>query len=186
MTGTIADDNHFLRKAVAQNRKEDEIYSLVPAFSFRVDFVDGVKADNVSFAEVSGIRADIPCEEVWSGGENDWVYKLPKPVKLSNLVLKKGILPHPNEFVVWCQKAIYEFEFVPATMIVSLVGGDDTMIKAWEITNAYPVRFEASSFDANKNEIVIETIELAYSKIQLYKSPETEDIDNINSKTRTK
>ena len=59
------------------------------------------------------------------------------------------------------------------------------MIKSWEISNAYPVRFEASSFDANKNEIVIETVELAYSKIHLYKSPETEDIDNINSKTRT-
>ena len=176
----------FLRKAVAKKRKENEIYSLVPAFSFRVDFVDGLKAENVSFSEVSGLRVDIPCEEVSSGGENDWIYKLPKPVKLSNLILKKGILPHPNEFVAWCKKAIYEFEFVPATIIVSLIGEDDTMIKSWEISNAYPVKFEASSFDANKNEIVIETVELAYSKIHLYKSPETEDIDNINSKTRTK
>lgn len=169
-----------------KNRKEDQIYSLVPAFSFRVDFLDGVKADNVSFTEVSGIKIDIPFEEVRSGGENDIVYKLPKPVRLSNLVLKRGILPHPNEFVAWCQKAIYEFEFVPATVIVSLVGKNDTMIKAWEISDAYPVKFEASSFDANKNELVIETVELAYSKIRLFKSPEADVIDKISSKTKTK
>ena len=92
---------------MAQTKKEDEIYSLLPAFSFRVDFSGGVEAENIPFTEVSGIKVDIPYEEVWGGGENNHVFKLPKPVKLPNLVLKKGTVPHPNKFIAWCEKTIY-------------------------------------------------------------------------------
>lgn len=164
------------------DRKEEEIYSLIPAFSFRVDFGEGVDADNIPFVEVSGIQVDIPYDEVWGGGENNRVYKLPKSVKLPNLVLKKGVVPHPNKFVAWCENAIYNFEFQPVTVTVSLVNGDEA-VKSWEFSHAYPVKFEVSSFDANKNELVIETIELAYAEVRLNNSPESKPLKDILEKT---
>ncbi len=148
-----------------KNRKENEIYSLIPAFSFRVSFSGALEVDNVPFVEVSGINMEIPYDEISEGGVNNTVYKLPKPIKLLNLVLKKGAMPKPNEFLHWCNKAIYDFQFEPCNVKVDLVNGDE-IIKYWDIKNAYPVKLNISSFDANKNEIVIETIELAYSEVK--------------------
>lgn len=164
------------------NRKEDRIYSLIPAFSFRVSFSGGIELDNIPFAEVSGIRVELPYEEVWDGGVNNVSYKLPKQIKLDNLVLKRGAIPHPDKFVEWCEKAIYYFDFNPCSVSVMLVDGD-TQIKGWEFKNAYPVKFETSTLDAVKNEIVVETVELVYSEIKTIPSPETEKLNSIVNKT---
>ena len=63
-----------------------------------------------------------------------------------------------------------------------LVDGD-TQIKGWEFKNAYPVKFETSTLDAVKNEIVVETVELVYSEIKTIPSPETEKLNSIVNKT---
>lgn len=163
------------------NRKENEIYSLIPAFSFRVSLEDGVSAEDIPFEEVSGIRAEIQYEEVVDGGVNNTSYKLPKPIKYPNLVLKRGSMPQTDEFVEWCENAIYYFIFKPCTVKVELVNGDQT-IKGWKFKNAYPVKFESTDLGAQKNEIIIETVELAYSSMEVIPSNKAQQKDSIASK----
>ncbi len=115
-----------------KNRKENEIYSLIPAFSFRVSFSGALEVDNVPFVEVSGINMEIPYDEISEGGVNNTVYKLPKPIKLLNLVLKKGAMPKPDNFLRWCNNAIYHFQFEPCMVTIALVNGDE-IIKDWNL-----------------------------------------------------
>ena len=64
-------------------------------FYFRVEFVgiDGMEDDKEQrFQEVSGLSFEVETEELKEGGENRFVYKLPKRTKYPNLVLKRGLL----------------------------------------------------------------------------------------------
>ena len=149
----------------------------IPAFHFEVTFlsialgVGGVLEnainvdDNIgmAFSEVSGISAELQTEEVAEGGNNSYKYRLPKPPKYGNLVLKRALSTTPSILVMWANEAIYNFNFYPCTAIVTLLNEDHIPVKVWAFNNAYPVKIEVSQLGANKNELVIETLELAYN-----------------------
>ena len=105
-------------------KKEDQQYSLIPAYNFKVGFDGASKDEELSFSEASGIRSEIQYEEIWEGGVNNTSYKLPKAVKFPHLVLKKGSVPQTDSFVQWCEKAIYSLVFEPHTVQVVLNDGD--------------------------------------------------------------
>ena len=120
----------------------------------------------IAFSEVSGIGAELQIEEVAEGGENQFVHRLPKPAKYKNLVLKKALEATPPSISKWVEDALYQMEFAPCTVIVSIMKDSGTPIVAWQFFHAYPVKLEISGLDAKKSEIVIETLELAYRYCQ--------------------
>ncbi len=65
-------------------RKPDPYFS----FQFLIE-INGLITGG--FSEVSGLQVEIETEEYREGGTNDYVHKLPKGTKYSNLVLKRGI-----------------------------------------------------------------------------------------------
>ena len=150
----------------------------IPAFHFEVAFLNlslgviGAALENsitgndnigMSFAEVSGVSAELQTEEVGEGGNNLFKYRLPKPAKYNNLVLKRALSTAPSLILTWANEAIRNFSFHPCTVVVTLLNERHLPVKVWAFDNAFPVKIEVSSFDANKNEIVIETMELAYN-----------------------
>lgn len=148
--------------------------SYISAFHFAVSFVGLEKymsealsgGDNpidMSFSEVSGLNAELQTEEVAEGGNNKFSYRLPKPAKYNNLVLKRALSTTPSAIVNWANEAIYDFSFHPCTVVVALLNEEHKPVKAWSFNNAYPVKLNVSNLDANKNELVIETLELAYN-----------------------
>ena len=80
-------------------KKEDQQYSLIPAYNFKVGFDGASKDEELSFSEASGIRSEIQYEEIWEGGVNNTSYKLPKAVKFPHLVLKKGSVPQTDSYL---------------------------------------------------------------------------------------
>jgi phage tail-like protein len=132
------------------------------AFYFKVVF-DGV---DTSFQEVTGIGSEIETEDVVEGGENRYVHQLPKSVKHPKLVLKRGIAKMTSPLVIWC-KTVLEGDFVlpivPMLVSVQLMNENQIPIRAWSFANAYPVNWEVDGFNATKNEVAIETIQLAYT-----------------------
>ena len=59
------------------------------------------------------------------------------------------------------------FNFTTKTVIVSIVDYDDNPVKTWNIIKAYPVKLAVTDLSSSKNEIVIETLELAYQGLTL-------------------
>ena len=76
------------------------------AFYFRVSFGIAVLDADCSFSEVSGIVDEMETETVVEGGENRFVYTLPKAFKYPRLVLKRGVAPCTSPLVNWCRDVL--------------------------------------------------------------------------------
>ncbi|WP_306115285.1 MULTISPECIES: phage tail protein [unclassified Roseovarius] len=137
------------------------------AFRFNVSFASP-SGTVVVFQEVSGLEADLGTEPVVEGGENRFVHALPGVAKHGNLVLKRGMSEGSALLVTWCRDTLeggFDKPIEVHDLEVSLVNDEGDAVAIWVIQQAYPVKMQAAGFDAMKNELMIETIELAYSKI---------------------
>jgi len=133
------------------------------AFHFKVEFV-GVAGDMESrFQEVSGLNMQLGVEQVVEGGENRFEHRLPSRGKFDNLVLKRGMLTD-SQLIDWITKAIENFEFSPREVLVTLLNEEHQPLSAWSFDRAWPVKWSISNFKATENAVVIETLELAYSR----------------------
>jgi phage tail-like protein len=134
------------------------------AFYFQVLIQNG----DFAFKEVSGLSTEFETETIVEGGNNDYVHVVPKNVKHGNLVLKRALKPVKKDDVVWLSSFFYGLKFPISTVsiTINLLQRDGTPVYSWNCENAYPVKWEVDGLDAEKNSVLIETIELAYSKIE--------------------
>ena len=143
------------------------IYGYPPsAFYFRVVFGKPSEGLDTSFQEVTGIKSELTIEEVIEGGENRFVHQLPKGVKQSKLVLRRGIANQQSPLVQWCQTILegtLSESFEPKLVYVHLLNPTGTPVRSWSFANAYPVSWEVESFESSKNQVAIEKIELSYN-----------------------
>ncbi len=125
---------------------------------------------DVRFQKVSGISSRVETTEIREGGENIFMQQLPSRVSYNNLVLERGLVvasPLNIEF----NTAMSTMTFLPSNVIVTLLGnvrGLDEIgpVASWVFWNAYPVAWTISDLDATQNEVAIETMELAYTRVQ--------------------
>jgi phage tail-like protein len=132
------------------------------AFYFSVSF----KGVDAGFQEVSGISKEVGIEEITSGGENRFKYKLPTVTTSQNLILKRGVVPAGSKLISWCAQCIdggLATPIQPQDIMVSLLGADGMVIKKWMFYKAWPVKYSLSEMHSQRNEILVETIELAYT-----------------------
>ena len=132
-------------------------------FHFKVEFSVGDANDHdARFMEVSGITQSMDTEQLKEGGNNLFTYKLPTRGNFGNLTLKRG-MNVDSGIVAWIQRCLDDQEFESATVTVSLLNEEQEDIARWDFFRAYPVKWDTSSLDAKKNDIVVETLELAYA-----------------------
>jgi len=131
-------------------------------FHFKVEF-QGIGNDNdVRFQTVSGLNVEYDTESIKEGGENRFEHKLPTRTKFSDLSLKRGMLTD-SEVIKWVKKALFDREFKPAQIIITLLNPEHQPLKVWKVNNAWPRKWSVSDLNANENSIVVETLELCYS-----------------------
>ena len=131
-------------------------------FHFRVDFVlPGLTSNDNRFQEVSGLSAEVEVETINAGGQNKYAHKLPKRGKYPNLVLRRGLLTDSG-LILWLTNSLVNFEFVPASLVVSLLDEQHQPLTAWMVSKIWPVKWSVSDLKAQDNGLVVETIELAY------------------------
>jgi phage tail-like protein len=133
----------------------------IAGFHFDVQFQLGTGPVSIGFQDVSGIGVDIETESVTEGGENRFTYKLPVRASYSNQVLKRALVTNAD-LMKWCNKAIENLEIEPASVVVSLLNENHEPLKSYAFINDYPLKWSVSNFNAESNNLVIETIELYY------------------------
>lgn len=140
------------------------------AFHFTVLFAGiAPPVPDMAFQEVSGLEHGLDTEPVVEGGENRFVHQLPKPAKRGNLKLKRGLTTYASGLVQWCKSTIegdFTQDIVPKDLTISLLNEMRTPVAVWSVGNAYPVKWSVGTFDAMKNELAVETIELAYNALK--------------------
>lgn len=139
-----------------------EPYYPPAAFHFRVRFeLTGETDLDTRFQEVSGLDRELEVVNLDEGGENRFSYRLPGRAKYTNLVLKRGMVTN-SELVRWFKAAVDNLEIKPVGVTISLLDRDHQPVRSWKLVGAWPVKWSVSSLDAQKNGIVVDTIELAY------------------------
>lgn len=133
------------------------------SFHFKVEF-NGItnQETDIQFQSVSGLSVDIETEEFAEGGENRFKHKFPVRTKYPNLVLKRGLVTD-SKLIDWCRDAIEGFQFEPVDLTVKLLNEEHKPLMTWNVVNAFPVKWDVSDLNAEENNLVIETVELAYN-----------------------
>lgn len=141
----------------------------IAGFRFGVFFFAGGVIPNpldIRFKDVSGLNATIQTVTHREGGQLLYSHRLPDVISYDNLVLTRGIIvgsPLTIEFNV----AMSLFKFAPSNVLVTVLSEDMIPMSAWMFIRAYPVRWATATLNADDKSVLIETMELAYARMQV-------------------
>ncbi|MFC5406956.1 phage tail protein [Cohnella soli] len=131
-----------------------------------------VELDNMlvaGFSEVFGLETQIEYEEIREGGVNGYVHRLPKGVRNSSIVLKRG-LSSSQELWSWYSQATLGKVTRKSGSII-LYKQDGSELCRWNFFDAYPTKWSGPSLNAASSDVAIETIELAHNGIKAIFKP---------------
>lgn len=143
---------------------------LLTSFYFKVGIAGKSSGTDAAFQEVSGLSKEMGMEEVVSGGENRFKYRLPTQASYPKLVLKRGVVLVDSPLIDWCRSTLDDGLRNPIRtkkLFVNLLdpGGQNCM--GWTFHGAYPVTWTMSELKSQENSMLIETIELAYQYFEV-------------------
>jgi len=130
-------------------------------FNFLVE-IDGIT--RAAFHECSGFDSTIDVVEHREGGENTTVRKLPGVTKYSNIVLKWGITDD-RELYDWHRQAVQGILQRKSGSIILLDRQGIEKVR-WNFFNAWPSKWDGPDFNAEGNDVAIETLELAHEGVE--------------------
>jgi len=148
-------------------------------FHFSVHFSPGDRDSvDVKFQSVSGLDSTIDIETVKEGGENRFEHVIPTRRKFGPLVLKRGLLgPKTSAVTDWLKRTFEgepfdtdsqkeDFKVIDAVTI-KLLGEDHQPLMVWTVTNVWPRSWKIAELNAERGEVLIETLELNYNRLLL-------------------
>lgn len=138
----------------------------ITAFCFRVSIktVPGLADGQAYFKSVSGLKGEIEVVDYKEGGHNRATRRLVGPTKWPNLVLSRGFTAPPNTpllnwFDAWINDSGAK---VRMTGDIEALDSKLKKICAWQFVGGWPCKWEGPDFDASKQELAIEKIEIAH------------------------
>ncbi|MCP4213810.1 MAG: phage tail protein [bacterium] len=112
------------------------------------------------FSDASGLQIETETEDYREGGVNDYVHKLPKISKQSNIILKRGIT---DSDVLWkWHKEVVSGKFERRLVRIILYDSEGNEKRHWICRDAYPVKWAGPEFKADNATVAIETLDLAH------------------------
>ncbi len=121
---------------------------------------------DLRFAKVSGLVQTVETTTVTEGGQNQYTQQLPQRLSHGNLVLERGFVvgsPLNVELVA----SFSSFRFITSNVLVTLLSEDSLPMAAWLFIKAWPVKWATSDLDAGQPAVLIDTLELAYGRMQV-------------------
>jgi phage tail-like protein len=135
---------------------------------FAVFFLIGGFVPNpldVRFQRVSGLSARVDTQTLAEGGQNLYTHKLPTRIGYDNLTLERGFVVG-SLLNVEFNATMSLFKFAPSNVMVTLLDETGIPLAAWMFIKAYPVRWATADLNASDERVLIDTLELAYTRMQ--------------------
>lgn len=136
------------------------------AYNFVVE-IDG--SDAAAFQEVSGLDSENQIIEYREGADPiNSVRKLPGLEKYPNCSCKRGIAGNLDLWK-WRKLARDSTDQFPPikNVTIKLLNEKRETVMKWKLTNAWCCKLSGPSLNAKGNEIAIETMELAYERLDI-------------------
>ncbi len=130
-------------------------------YNFLVE-IDGIT--RAAFHEVSGFDSTIDVIEHREGGDNLTPRKLPGMAKHSNIVLKWGLSDDIDLYKWHLDAARGNVKRRNGSIVLLDQQGQEKM--RWNFVNAWPSKWDGPDFNAEGNDVSIETLELAHEGVE--------------------
>src|SRR5436305_800928 len=133
------------------------------AFQFSVE-IDGIS--QARFQEVGGLDATVDVTEYRQGGDILNNRKFPGLTKHSNLSLKRGYTDD-QQLWKWFEDVMTgRTENIRKNISVVQLDMAGQEVYRWNLFQAFPVKYTAPAFNAKGNDLAIETLEIAYERVE--------------------
>ncbi|MGY0216317.1 phage tail protein [Endozoicomonadaceae bacterium StTr2] len=132
----------------------------IPVYRFVVTLGD----EQIPFQEVSGL--DIGYETITY---KDGLGKKHMPGQATdvNITLKRGVVRQASQFFDWINETSLNL-INKRDITVSLTNeSGDTPLVTWKVTNAFPKKLTAPSFNGGSNEVAVEQLELMADDVSI-------------------
>ncbi len=116
------------------------------------------------FSRVQGLGVEIETEEYEEGGMNATTHVMPKRFSYPNVTLQRG-LTDEDGFWEWIKQAKHG-EAKRQTVRIILLDATGAEARGWELTEAYPVKWEGPELTGDRGQVAVETIELAHEGLR--------------------
>ena len=114
------------------------------------------------FQECSGLSFEIDTMEVFEGGNNEFLRRIPAKAKYSNITLKRG-MTDSKQFLEWRPTfANGKITVQRKALSIKVFTHNGETIKQWDVKGAFPVKWSGPDLRASTMEVAIESIELAH------------------------
>lgn len=132
-------------------------------FRFRLE-IDGV--DVAGFQEVTGLSSEYEVIEYREGSDaQTGVRKLPGLRRFEDVTLKRGIVGDKG---LWdWHDGIAQNASDRRAVVISLLGDTGAPVCRWLLRNAWPSKYEGPSFEAQGNDVALETLVLTHEGLDL-------------------
>lgn len=134
----------------------------LPAYNYRVE-IDGTA---VSFAKASGLSIGYETttykqSQTESGMVGPMVMHMPAQRSDASVTLEKGLVKSDsmNHLYEWIQ-SVQLNQVQKKDIYIRLLDETGSAVISWKVSNAFPTKLDAPSFDASGNDAAIETMEL--------------------------
>jgi phage tail-like protein len=150
-------------------RSPDNVYQTVN-FHFSVGFRLGKETLDMRFQSVTGLDATLETESVKEGGENRYEHVIPVRRKYGPLTLKRGLLsPSESGLTAWFKKAFDDEQVIPLPEVdIILLNEEHQPLMYWTINNVWPRSWKIGELNAERGEVLIETLELNYNRLSFH------------------
>jgi phage tail-like protein len=141
----------------------------LPVYNYRVT----IGSRTLGFSEVSGLS--IEYEPVtYKHGLSFWMGAkiIPGMRQPSRLTLKRGTVKGADFLANWLNEAYNNpFKIAKQDVLIDLCDEAGKPVVRWTVKGALPVKLDAPTFDANSNDVAIETLELIAHEIKVDYNP---------------
>jgi phage tail-like protein len=133
------------------------------AFQFLIE-IDGITP--ARFQEVGGVDSTTDVIEYREGGDILGPRKFPGQSKHSNVSLKRGYTSDKQLWNWYEDVMTGRTEKIRKNISVIQIDMAGKEVMRWNLFQAFPVKYTAPSFNAKGNDLSIETLEVAYERIE--------------------
>ncbi len=136
----------------------------IPVFYYRVTIAG---EDAIAFSEVSGLSIEYETITYKDGmSYRDGSKHMPGLATPVNLTLHKGIVRQDSFLFDWISTVRLN-TVEKRDVRIDLLDETGTAVVSWTVTDAFPKKLDAPSFNATSNEVAIESLELMASTLKV-------------------
>lgn len=141
----------------------------LPAYNYRVTILTDEPL-TLSFAEVSGLNLQYEAVTYKHGFSfvlgDKIIPGMRQPIRLT---MKRGVVKNDDFLQSWMHHTYTDMAFAGAKrdILIDLCDETGKSVIRWKVQGALPIKLEAPTFNANSNEVAIETMEFIAHDLQI-------------------